>query len=162
MMSAGAPVAPRWTSGSFHITHTLCAHGHASSCGGRALRQQKGKKLTARARRRPVGVLLDTAFFHNASQLRVLNSNACAEHCPVTALQDGKSVATLHMRALHSCWSSLQRPVMKQNASSSDSFGSIDEEVLKELKNVPMVLATQDEMDMRDVVRGLRHRLKVL
>lgn len=50
---------------------------------------------------------------------------------------------------------------MKQNASSSDSFGSIDEEVLKELKNVPMVLATQDEMDMRDVVRGLRHRLKV-
>ena len=50
---------------------------------------------------------------------------------------------------------------MKQNASSSDSFGSIDEEVLKELKNVPMVLATQDEMDMRDVVRGLRHRPKV-
>ena len=50
---------------------------------------------------------------------------------------------------------------MKQNASSSDSFGSIDEEVLKELKNVPMVLATQDEMDMRDVARGLRHRLKV-
>ena len=50
---------------------------------------------------------------------------------------------------------------MRQNASSSDSFGSIDEEVLKELKNVPMVLATQDEMDMRHIVRGLRHRLKV-
>lgn len=50
---------------------------------------------------------------------------------------------------------------MKQNVSSSDSFGSIDEEVLKELKNVPMVLATQDEMDMVDVFRGLRTRFKV-
>jgi hypothetical protein len=50
---------------------------------------------------------------------------------------------------------------MKQNATSSDSFGSIDEEVLKELKNVPAVLATQDEMDVMSVARGLRHRLKV-
>ena len=55
----------------------------------------------------------------------------------------------------------LQRPVMKRNMSSSDSFGSIDEEVLKELKNVPAVLATQDELDLVDVVKGLRHRLKV-
>ena len=50
---------------------------------------------------------------------------------------------------------------MKQNVSSSDSFGSIDEEVLKELKNVPAVLATQDELDLVEVVKGLRHRLKV-
>ncbi len=50
---------------------------------------------------------------------------------------------------------------MKQDATSSDSFGSIDEEVLKELKNVPAVLATQDEMDVLAVARGLRHRLKV-
>ena len=55
----------------------------------------------------------------------------------------------------------LQRPVMKQNMSSSDSFGSIDEEVLKELKNVPAVLATQDELDLVDVVKGLQDRLKV-
>lgn len=58
-------------------------------------------------------------------------------------------------------WWPLQRPVMKQNATPSDSFGSIDEEVLKELKNVPAVLATQDEMDVMAVARGLRHRLKV-
>ncbi len=50
---------------------------------------------------------------------------------------------------------------MKQNLSSSDSFGSIDEEILKELNNVPAVLATQDEMDLVEVVRDLRHRLKV-
>ena len=52
--------------------------------------------------------------------------------------------------------------MMKQNMSSSDSFGSIDEEILKELKKVPAVLATQDELDLVEVVKGLRHRLKVL
>ena len=56
----------------------------------------------------------------------------------------------------------LQTPMMKQNMSSSDSFGSIDEEILKELKKVPAVLATQDELDLVEVVKGLRHRLKVL
>lgn len=41
-------------------------------------------------------------------------------------------------------------------ASPSDSLGSVDEELLKELENVPVVLTTQDEMDVRTVVKGLK------
>ena len=40
--------------------------------------------------------------------------------------------------------------------SSSDSLGSVDEDLIKELENVPVVLSTQDEMDVRVVVRGLK------
>lgn len=67
----------------------------------------------------------------------------------------------LHHQKTHKAVAALQRPVMKQNVSSSDSFGSIDEELLKELKKVPAVLATQDELDVVEIVKGLQHRLKV-
>jgi hypothetical protein len=40
--------------------------------------------------------------------------------------------------------------------SQSDSLGSVDEDLIKELENVPVVLSTQDEMDVRVVVRDLK------
>lgn len=41
-------------------------------------------------------------------------------------------------------------------ASPSDSLGSVDEDLIKELENMPVVLTTQDEMDVRTVVKGLK------
>ncbi|KAK9907769.1 hypothetical protein WJX75_009683 [Coccomyxa subellipsoidea] len=43
--------------------------------------------------------------------------------------------------------------------SQSDSLGSVDEDLIKELENVPVVLSTQDEMDVRVVVRDLKERM---
>jgi hypothetical protein len=48
------------------------------------------------------------------------------------------------------------QPCFCTRATPSDSFSSVDEEMLKELENVPVVLTTQDEMDLRDVVKGLK------
>lgn len=48
------------------------------------------------------------------------------------------------------------RPSFCNRVSPSDSLGSVDEELLKELENVPVVLTTQDEMDVRVVVKGLK------
>ena len=36
------------------------------------------------------------------------------------------------------------------------SFSSVDEELLKELEQMPIVLTTQDEQDVVEVVRGLK------
>ena len=36
------------------------------------------------------------------------------------------------------------------------SFSSVDEELLKELEQVPIVLTTQDERDVVEVVHGLK------
>lgn len=61
--------------------------------------------------------------------------------------------------------SNCHRPLYKgikqciSKTSPSDSLGSVDEDLIKELENMPVVLTTQDEMDVRVVVKGLKERM---
>lgn len=157
-MSAGLPAASKleW-SRCLCISQAFPAVSHGKAWGSR-LKQQRRRHTTSRSRECRARALLPSTC---ASRLGSCDGTISVFSCTCLAYP----VASIcHCQVLHEtnkAVTALQRPVMKQNVSSSESFGSIDEELLKELKKVPAVLATQDELDLVEVVKGLQHRLKV-